>query len=96
MVIFANACSEPNTVMIKLKDTFITIMAVPGTRWLQKCNVEKTELRILGTALHGNKLKGRITQISVTETFEKNNSVVIYEAVVFHFVKFEVVCLPCC
>jgi hypothetical protein len=42
MVLFANACSKPYAVMIKLKDTFITVMAVPGTRWLQKDVGSKT------------------------------------------------------
>jgi len=30
-------------VMIELKDTFIAVMAVPGTRWLQKMLVAKLE-----------------------------------------------------
>jgi hypothetical protein len=42
MVPFANACSKPYTVMIKLKDTFITVMAVSGARWLQKDVGSKT------------------------------------------------------
>jgi Ser-tRNA(Ala) deacylase AlaX len=36
MILFANACSKPYAVMVELKDTFITVMAVPCTRWLQK------------------------------------------------------------
>ena len=43
MVLFANACSKPYAVMIELKDTFIAVMAVPGTRWLQKMLVAELE-----------------------------------------------------
>jgi len=43
MILFANACSKPYAVMIELKDTFIAVMTVPGTRWLQKMLVAELE-----------------------------------------------------
>ena len=41
MIPFANACSEPYTMMIKLENTFITILTMLGAWWLSKVVISK-------------------------------------------------------
>jgi hypothetical protein len=69
MVLFANACSKPYAVMIKLKDAFITVMAVPSTRWLQKDVGSKTLTLIIRSNKIWGFFKDMIVEISTPLDF---------------------------